>query len=308
MSATACAAVGLFLFNRPDTTQRVFERIRAARPARLLLVADGPRADRPGEAERCAQARAAAATVDWPCRVETNYAEANLGCRRRLSTGLDWIFAQVEEAILVEDDCLPEPDFFPFCTELLARYRDDERVFAVSGNNFLFGRKASVDSYYFTRYVHIWGWASWRRAWRHYDVTMARWPALRDGPWLEQELGMPEVADHFRKRFDAAHAGLDTWDYQWVFSAWLRHGCAIAPERNLVRNLGVGGDATNTRKAPVEALATTGPITFPLRHPRDVAVAVDADRLEARLLGVSRLTTLQRWQRSVLKRVGRWPQ
>lgn len=307
MNSEGCAPVAFFVFNRPATTRRVFERIRAARPPRLLVVADGPRADRPGEAARCAEARAAAGAVDWPCQVDTHYAEANLGCRRRISSGIDWVFSQVEEAIILEDDCLPEPDFFRFCSELLARYRDDARIFMVSGNNFLFGREASRYSYYFTRYLHIWGWASWRRAWAHYDVAMRRWPELRQGPWLADELGMPEVAGHFHNRFDATHAGLDTWDYQWVFSAWLQHGCAVAPARNLVRNIGVGAGATNTHNAPVEALAPTAPLAFPLRHPPGVRVNRSADRLESRLLGLRKLTTLERWQRSALKRLGKWP-
>ena len=133
--------VAFLIFNRPETTARVLEEIARARPPKLLVVADGPRADRPGEADLCRAARAVLSRVDWPCEVLTNFSETNLGCRRRVSSGLDWVFEEVEEAIVLEDDCLPHPSFFPFCEELLERYRADERVMAVSGDNFQQGRR-----------------------------------------------------------------------------------------------------------------------------------------------------------------------
>lgn len=172
--------VVFFIFDRPDTTARVFAEIARGKPPKLLLVADGPRPDHPGEAEKCAAARAVVEQVDWPCEALTDYAETNLGCRRRVSSGLDWVFATVEEAIILEDNCLPHPTFFRFCEELLERYRDDERVMRISGGNHKFGRKIGTDSYYFTRYAHVWGWASWRRAWRYYDVNMKSWMSATD--------------------------------------------------------------------------------------------------------------------------------
>lgn len=147
--------VAFLVFNRPDTTIRVFEEIRRARPPKLLVVADGARADRPGEAEKCAQVRAIVEQVDWECGVLKNYADDNMGCKRRISSGLDWVFANVEEAIILEDDCLPHPSFFRFCEELLRRYRDDERVMMISGDNFQFGKKRTDYSYYFSKYPHI---------------------------------------------------------------------------------------------------------------------------------------------------------
>jgi hypothetical protein len=148
--------VAFLVFNRPESTIKVFEEIRRARPPRLLVAADGTRADRPGEAEKCAAVRAIIDTVDWPCEVLKNYSDVNLGCKVRVSSGLDWVFEQVEEAIILEDDCLPHPTFFRFCEELLERYRYDERVGIISGDNFLFGVRRTQDSYYFSRYAHIW--------------------------------------------------------------------------------------------------------------------------------------------------------
>ena len=115
--------VAFLIFNRPHTTQRVFAEIAKARPPKLLVVADGPRNDRPGEAELCAQTRAIIDQVDWDCEVLTHYADKNMGCKKRIASGIDWVFTQVEEAIILEDDCLPEASFFQFCEENLAPAR-----------------------------------------------------------------------------------------------------------------------------------------------------------------------------------------
>jgi hypothetical protein len=176
--------VAFIIFNRPDTTARVFEAIRRAEPPQLLIVADGPRVDRPSDVERCAAARAVIERVDWDCEVLTNYAEANMGLADRVSSGLDWVFSLCDRAIVLEDDCLPDPSFFRFCDELLDRYRDDERVMAISGDNFQLGRRRTRYSYYLSRYNHCWGWATWRRGWQHYDHRMQLWPLVRDGGWL----------------------------------------------------------------------------------------------------------------------------
>ena len=173
--------VAFLVFNRPHTTDKVFSEIAAANPRKLLIVADGPRPDQPGEAERCVAVRAIVDRVDWDCEVLTNYSDINLGCKARISSGLDWVFDTVEEAIVLEDDCLPHPSFFRFCEELLVKYRDDERIAQIGGVNFQSGRRRTNYSYYFSRYAHIWGWATWRRAWRHYDVALKAWPLIRDG-------------------------------------------------------------------------------------------------------------------------------
>jgi hypothetical protein len=272
--------VAFLIFNRPDETARVFREIARARPPRLLVVADGPRPGRPGEAEACRAARSVVSRVDWPCEVLTDFSEANLGCRARVSSGITWVFEQVEEAILLEDDCLPDPSFFPFCEELLARYRGDERVMSVSGDNFQFGRRRTPASYYFSRHPHIWGWASWRRAWRHYDAEMKAWPALRETPWLSRLLGDEEAARYWRHVFDETHAGrVNTWDYQWVFAIWLREGLTAIPEVNLVTNIGWGGESTHTSAAasPLANLPA-GEMRFPLSHPAEVAPHREADR------------------------------
>lgn len=174
------------IFNRPDTTKQAFETIRAAKPKKLLVVADGPRPGKPGEADKCAATRAIIEEVDWDCEVHRNFSDMNLGCRQRVASGITWAFSLVDKAIILEDDCLPSQSFFRYCAELLDRYEHDDRVMMVSGNNHLFGHTDVAESYYFSRYPHCWGWATWRRAWMKYDLNMSQWPELRDRKLFDQ--------------------------------------------------------------------------------------------------------------------------
>lgn len=268
--------VAFLVFNRPDVTRRVFRTIAAARPRTLLVVADGPRPDRPGEAERCAEVRRIATAVDWECDVRTNFADTNLGCGRRISSGLNWVFSEVEEAIILEDDCLPSPSFFSFCQAVLRRYRNDERVMHVSGANFQFGRNRSQYSYYFSRHVLIWGWATWRRAWQHYDFNIEEWPQFRAEPLRRICRDAAEVA-YWTAGLDKVTAGLiDTWDYQWLFACWRQAGLSVVPNTNLVSNIGFGSGATHTQVRGLGAQVPAGEIGE-LRHPPDVRVDSTAD-------------------------------
>ena len=167
--------VVLIIFNRPKLTEVVFQAIREAKPPKLFLVADGPRPNRPDDIPRCAAARKVVEKVDWDCEVLRNYADENMGCGCRPASGITWVFSQVEEAIILEDDCVPSPSFFPFCQELLDRYRTDERVMHIGGMNWQSGHRRSPFSYFFSKYPQCWGWATWRRAWAHYDFTMRYW-------------------------------------------------------------------------------------------------------------------------------------
>jgi hypothetical protein len=197
-----------------------------------------------------------------------------------VSSGIDWVFNNVEEAIILEDDCLPNPSFFRFCQEMLDRYRDDERVAMISGDNFLFGTKIIPDSYYFSRYMHIWGWASWRRAWKDYDVEIAAWPAVRRSGLIENLFRSQVERDYWHKAFDGVFDGrIDTWDYQWVLSCWLQSRLAIMPEVNLISNIGFGPAATHTTGTSVYSDMATRTIGFPLRHPRQVCPNVTADKI-----------------------------
>lgn len=261
--------VAFIIFNRPDTTRQVFEQIRAAQPPKLFVIADGPRGDRPAEAEKCRATRNIIESVDWDCDVFTNYSEINLGCKKRVSSGLNWVFEQVEEAIILEDDCLPNASFFPFCEQLLEKYRHQPQVMHISGDNFQLGQRRTEYSYYFSIYNHCWGWATWRRAWQEYDITMQQLQHQSTKHLLKELLGDWLATQYWWYKFQRTAAGkIDTWDYQWTFSCWLNQGLSILPTVNLVSNIGFNVDGTHTKKRtdllanlPVESL------NFPLVHP-----------------------------------------
>ncbi|MGE5305781.1 MAG: glycosyltransferase family 2 protein [Alphaproteobacteria bacterium] len=275
------APVGFIIFNRPDVTARVFSEIARARPRKLLVIADGPRPTKAGEAEQCAAARAIIERVDWDCEVLKNYSNVNLGCGRGPATGLRWVFDQVEEAIILEDDCVPHPTFFRFCDELLDRYRDDQRVMHISGNNFL-GTSRGAFSYSFSCYSLSWGWATWRRAFQYYDPAIRLWPKLRDTSWLLDNLGDIRAVEYWKKIYDLSHTSIDnvnTWDFQWLFATWAHRGLSILPNTNLVSNIGFREDATHTRGATNRlANLPRSEIIFPLKHPVVVARNKKVDR------------------------------
>ena len=237
------------IFNRPDTTERVFTAIRNARPEKLFIAADGPRMDKQGEADKCKACIDIVSRIDWPCEVKTDYSSINLGCRERVSSALDWFFKAVPEGIILEDDCLPVPAFFTFMETMLSKYREEEKIMHISGNNFLFGTLPVKEDYYFSRIPHIWGWASWRRAWKKYDVGM------RDLPEFENR---KDIRDVFPEKFvqkswieifrDVYHKRIDTWDYQWTYAVFKNQGLCINPANNLISNIGFGNDATHTGK------------------------------------------------------------
>jgi hypothetical protein len=273
--------VAFLIFNRPETTARVFAEIRRARPEQLLVVADGPRAERSGEAEKCAAARAVVSHVDWDCEVLTNFSDVNLGCKMRVSSGLDWVFKTVEEAIIVEDDCLPHPTFFRFCEELLARYRDDQRVMAIAGASLLGNMTPDIQSYHFSYYGGIWGWASWRRAWKFYDRDIKLWPEVLEARVLENLFPTPSHCSYWKTIFQQLYEGtINTWDYQWLLACWINSGLRIFPAVNLISNIGFGiTDATHTSGESLLPAIPEAGISFPLKHPRFIVRNEEADNL-----------------------------
>jgi hypothetical protein len=256
----------------------VFEEIRRARPPKLLVVADGPRGNRPGEAEKCQAVREIIDTVDWPCEVLKNYSDVNLGCKLRVSSGLDWVFEQVAEVIVLEDDCLPHSTFFRFCEDLLDRYRDDERVGIISGDNFQFDRRRTQDSYYFSRYAHIWGWASWRRTWQKYDVGIKQWPTVKREGWFLDIFQDRKLVNYWYGVFEALFNNkIDTWDYQLNFACWVNSMLNIVPNQNLISNIGFGADGTHITGRNKFSEMPGREMKFPLVHPTMIIRNVLAD-------------------------------
>lgn len=277
--------VALVLFRRPARTRRVFEAIRQVRPKRLFLIADGPRSGDAEESRGCEAARAAVADVDWRCEVTRDFAVENIGLKHRLPSGLDRVFREVDRAIVLEDDCLPERSFFRFCDELLVRYAEDERVMHVAGSQLLRDPPAWGASYHFSRYVHIWGWATWRRAWRHFDVELRQWSGLRRDE-REQRLSSMFADESERRYWRYVWDGspeIENWDAQWSYALLARRGLAVNPNRNLISNIGFGTDATNAIEDPfgIGGRALEG-IRFPLEHPASVKPDAAADESASR--------------------------
>lgn len=276
--------VVLILFNRPDQTRQVFQAIAQARPEKLLVIADGPRATHPADELLCTQARSVIAEIDWPCELLTNFAPENLGCRERVVTGLDWVFQNVEEAIILEDDCLPHETFFPYCEALLERFRDDTRVGMISGNNFVDSCLRSKHSYYFSRLGHVWGWATWRKAWQRYDGNLRTWPAVDSEGVLQEIFSDRRQVSAWKQIFQSMHngSGPNTWDYQWGYTLLINNMLSIAPGVNLVRNIGFGPGATHTMSGGSDpgARLIANEMRFPLTHPPYVVPLRSFDDME----------------------------
>lgn len=266
-----CTPVVFIIFNRMNTALRVFAEIRNARPKQLLLISDGPRESKEGERQAVSEVRdRILSLVDWPCDVQTNFAEENMGCRRRIISGLEWVFSRVESAIILEDDCLPEPTFFRYCQELLSFYKDDTRITHIGGTNF-FPDMDYKASYTFSCFASLWGWATWRRAWSLYDGEMKDLPEILAAKSLKFTLPGPmerTMMYHFRETLDGS---INTWDYQWNYMMYVNSQIGIMPDRNLINNIGYSEGATHTTiKKPDKIPSTVTPMDFPLVHPAHV--------------------------------------
>ncbi|MES2108326.1 MAG: nucleotide-diphospho-sugar transferase [Bacteroidota bacterium] len=241
------SAVLFVIFNRPDTTLKVFEQIRNAKPARLYVSADGARAHKPGEAVLCAEARSVTDRIDWECEVKTLFNKENLGCKDAVSAAITWFFDNEEEGIILEDDCLPAHSFFKFCDTLLDEYRHDTRVRHITGCNLQQGKKWGSGTYYFSNRTHVWGWASWRRVWNDYDKNLEKYNAAEIKDKLQSVYADPLVADTWVNIFTELKAGkINSWAYQLDFINLFNNALTIIPNENLISNIGFGDGATHT--------------------------------------------------------------
>jgi hypothetical protein len=274
---TVDTPVVLIIYRRPAQTSRVFQQIRAAQPRDLFVIADGPRSARENFA--CELARIEVERVDWPCHVRRIYSPSNLGCKKRVFSGLNFVFEEVQSAIILEDDCIPDLSFFSYCEELLLRYRYSDLIMMISGQSCFSNNTTLKDSYFFSKSCLIWGWATWRRAWKLYDPLMSVWPKVRDTSWLEDFLGNRNETVQWKSAFDEVYSNsVDTWDRQWAFSCWQNNGLSIVPRCNLIQNIGFGSRATHTRKKVKFAGHQSSRIDFPLIHPQRVIWNSELDR------------------------------
>lgn len=232
--------VAFIIFNRPDVTRRTFEAIAAVRPRNLFLIADGPRRDRPGEAEKVAQTRAIVQAIKWNCEVRVNFSDANLGCKLRVSSGISWVFECTDRAVILEDDCVPTKAFFNYCKDLLSLYRDDKKIMSISGTCF---DKDNEPAHYFSNYALMWGWATWADRWALYDGSARDYKSVIFKKWWKR----PICYLYWKKIMRNVVSGkVDTWDYQWIISIWRNKGFVCRPTVNLVKNIGFNDSATHT--------------------------------------------------------------
>ena len=299
--------VVLIAFNRPDTTRQVLDAVRKVRPKRLFLVADGPRSGYASDQDLCDETREILSQVDWDCEVSRRYSSDNKGLTRSVGEGLSWVFSQCHRAIVLEDDCVANSSFFRFCDELLARYQDDERIMSISGNNHIDNRARFSHSYYFSRYCHVWGWATWARAWRHYDASLERWPYALENGLLADILGSQRAVDYWTYTLSNNARTRHTWDYSWLFSCWMQNGLSIIPRVNLVTNVGFGAQATHT-KCEQDPLANMPSLelAFPLHHPDWVVRDSRADAVvEQKMFGGTLDPAFQHIASEIRRRRGR---
>jgi hypothetical protein len=315
--------VVLVAFNRPELTKRALAAIRDARPAQLFLVADGPRDDHPDDREACAAVRRELREIDWPCEVHERFSEVNLGCEANVELGLDWVFSQVVEAIILEDDCIPDPTFFRFAEDMLDRYRDDPGVWHVAGNShWLDPASFRGRSYDFSTWASVWGWATWSTAWQRHRADFPRdhresrgsldtAPALRtrDAAPAPGSLSTTSARRHFEAVARSRDGSEYGWDSHWWVTIMANGGLSVTPAVNLVANDGFGQGATHTRSN--RQVTPAEPMTFPLIHPDEVRLNEDVERelelvllrANGRLARAARRVIRPLWMRTIVRAI-----
>lgn len=292
------------IFNRPGSTQTVFDSIRAVKPKRLYVAADGPRIDKPGENLVCEQTRDIIKQVDWDCEVFTLFRQSNMGCKDAVSSAIDWLFANEEQGIILEDDCLPNPDFFYFCDTMLEKYKNNTRIRHIGGSNLQFGKVWGEASYYFSNLTHVWGWASWRRVWNDYDKDLKGYDEKEVKTKLSELFEEPLIAETWLRIFNELRQGqYNTWDYQYALINMFKGGLSVIPNVNLISNIGFNASGTHTFDGdnPYADIALQN-LPRPLQFASEAVVSKQADyatlyndfALESRFRQIKKDQTLRR--------------
>ena len=274
----AKSAVLLLVFNRPDLTRKVFDSIRLAKPPRLYIASDGPRPGFPADLALIREVREVVATIDWACEVTRLYRDENLGCKQSVSEAITWFFESEEQGIILEDDCLPSSDFFSFCDEILKTYAKQQNVMAVTGNNFQKGRQRGSASYYFSHFPHVWGWATWKRAWELYDVDIKFWNSWSTSHEWQRRMPNSSERAYWENVLNSVSRGeVDTWDYQLAACLWFHGGLVATPNVNLVSNIGFGSSATHTSNANSRLSSLPVGSISSVTHPKVIERDLKAD-------------------------------
>lgn len=269
----------LIAFNRPWHTAQVWEALRSWQPERLLVAMDAPRPGVPNDTAACQAVLELVNAPDWPCQLSLHMAKGHLGCRHGPADAISWAFQQAEQAIVLEDDCVPDLTFFPYCAELLGRFQEYPQVMGIGGHRWEGPDQCDGTSYYASHYPNTWGWASWADRWAKFDLAMAEWPGLRASGWLQGRFSDPAAVAYWQQNFNAMESGLDTWDVAWLFACWRQEGVWLRPNVNLVQNIGFGADGTHTLETNHPAGRTASAMPLPLRHPENLEADPAQDAL-----------------------------
>lgn len=258
----------VLIFNREAKSRVLLDRIREIKPKELFISADGPRGDRLGEKEICERTRNVFSHIDWNCKVHRLFRQENLGCKKAVHGGISWFFEHVSQGIILEDDCIPDSSFFPFCKELLSKYKDHHQITHITAHNPL-GDMDMTESYFFSKQVLVWGWATWRRAWKSIDINLEKLQPFLEQNRMDEYLPSKNAQKYIVEKWQAAASGqLNSWAYPWAFSSFQQKGLAIIPKNNLIHNIGFDEEATNTFKAKPNIVKS--PLHFPLKHPTQI--------------------------------------
>ncbi|WP_132051642.1 nucleotide-diphospho-sugar transferase [Pseudocnuella soli] len=270
----------IIAFNRPEHAARVFAEIAKARPQKLYIAIDGPRQHVETDQEKVQQTITVLSNITWQVEVQWLVRDQNLGCKHAVSSAITWFFEQEEYGIVLEDDCLPSPSFFTFCADLLEQYKDVDEIMHINGVNLQEGQIRGSGTYYLSRICHVWGWASWRRAWQKYDISMNGVEAFLESAAFNEIANYPTAKAFWSANFLPTMRGqIDTWDYQWVYSIWKNNGKCIAPNFNLIQNIGFDEAATHTKsKDPVLSNLIAHVLEGAVIDPADKAVHQAADQ------------------------------
>ena len=302
------------IFNKREETKRVFDVIRSQQPNRLFIAADGPRVDKEGEAEKCRYVREwVLQHIDWPCEVKTLFRDQNVGCGLGPSKAITWFFENVDEGIILEDDCLPNDTFFRFSVELLERYRNNPKISIISGNNFQLIQPMSLGTdYYYSLFPSTNGWAAWKRSWEAYEYHIISWPTLNKKKFLGFLFKEKKYQLFWKQLFDWAYEKKpdDCWDIQFHYHCMKRNQLAVIPAANLISNIGYGPDATHSQD-PTSYFANvpTHEITRPFRHPDKILRNYEADEfIQNNLFGAVQVDTRFKKFKRLIKRIIRYKQ
>ena len=238
----------IIIYNRPDLAKKVIRLVQRIKPKRLFIAADGPKSNNLIEIKKCQDSRNISKTIDWDCELKTLFQKTNLGCGKGPATAITWFFNHVEEGIILEDDCIPDLSFFLFCQDLLKKYKNNDRIMHISGSNFQFGIQRGDGSYYFSRYAEVWGWATWERAWQHFDYDLNFYQSFVKSGVIKKTFSNKRVQNYWLRKLNYVFntRNVDIWDFQWLFAIWHNQGLSITPNQNLVSNQGFRKDGTHT--------------------------------------------------------------